>query len=481
MCPNRTKVCLGFSVFAAGGRFRRVGARPTAPQDDAVVLEDAARPDRGTLRPRNCAGCAPPRRPRRPTPRQRARLARRYFDLAMAEGDPRYVGYAEAALRAWPETAATSGGNPGPARHAAPVPARLRARHGGLRPRTARGPRQLPRRAPGARRSGWCRPTMPAARARMRLARGTRDRAACDGLHRLRRRDDGHARAAYERLAAALARRGSVDPEFQRGSRPGSRKWPGASATRPRRSAISAPGLALGVDDNFLLAAYADFLLEQGRAAEVMALLKNWARSDTLLLRLALAAQDARPPGGRKVRAHAGRSLRGRRAARREAAPAGGSELSARPQGRRAGGACGGGRELPDAARAARCAGTDRSGARRARPGRGGAALQWLDATGFESVRTARRSGEAQGAPAMRILALLSLLCACGIAAGAQAQRQLSRRSASMARRVHGQWDIALRDLEFVTRPRRRRQRRDHLGRAEGEAYRNRGLRAFHA
>jgi hypothetical protein len=49
--------------------------------------------------------------------------------------------------------------------------------------------------------------------------------------------------------------------------------------------------IALGVDDNFLLAAYADFLLEQGRAAEVVPLLKNWSRSDTLLLRLALAAQ----------------------------------------------------------------------------------------------------------------------------------------------------------------------------------------------
>lgn len=40
-----------------------------------------------------------------------------------------------------------------------------------------------------------------------------------------------------------------------------------------------------------MLAAYADFLLEQGRPAQVMALLKNWARSDTLLLRLALAAR----------------------------------------------------------------------------------------------------------------------------------------------------------------------------------------------
>ena len=34
-------------------------------------------------------------------PNLAVRLARRYFDLAMAEGDPRYVGYAEAAIRPW--------------------------------------------------------------------------------------------------------------------------------------------------------------------------------------------------------------------------------------------------------------------------------------------------------------------------------------------------------------------------------------------
>ena len=32
-------------------------------------------------------------------------LARRYFDLAGAEGDPRYVGYAEAAIRPWTNAA----------------------------------------------------------------------------------------------------------------------------------------------------------------------------------------------------------------------------------------------------------------------------------------------------------------------------------------------------------------------------------------
>jgi hypothetical protein len=47
----------------------------------------------------------------------------------------------------------------------------------------------------------------------------------------------------------------------------------------------------LGITDQFLLGAYADFLLAQQRPAEVLALLANWERSDVLLLRLALAGK----------------------------------------------------------------------------------------------------------------------------------------------------------------------------------------------
>ena len=54
--------------------------------------------------------------------------------------------------------------------------------------------------------------------------------------------------------------------------------------------------LALGVNDQFLLAAYADFLLDRGRAADVVALLGGWSHSDALLLRLALAEKATRAP-----------------------------------------------------------------------------------------------------------------------------------------------------------------------------------------
>ena len=61
--------------------------------------------------------------------------------------------------------------------------------------------------------------------------------------------------------------------------------------------------LALGITDTFLLAAYADFLLLQSRAAEVNVMLKDKIRSDTLLLRLVLAERILKLPEGRESEA----------------------------------------------------------------------------------------------------------------------------------------------------------------------------------
>ena len=53
--------------------------------------------------------------------------------------------------------------------------------------------------------------------------------------------------------------------------------------------------LALGRRDPYLLGAYADLLLDQGRAREAAELLKNENRADGLLLRLALAESMLTP------------------------------------------------------------------------------------------------------------------------------------------------------------------------------------------
>lgn len=62
--------------------------------------------------------------------------------------------------------------------------------------------------------------------------------------------------------------------------------WNGqpAKAERHYRDAV-----ALGQDDGYLLAAWADFLLDNQRPAEVVKLLSSWEASDGLLLRLAEA------------------------------------------------------------------------------------------------------------------------------------------------------------------------------------------------
>jgi tetratricopeptide (TPR) repeat protein len=54
--------------------------------------------------------------------------------------------------------------------------------------------------------------------------------------------------------------------------------------------------LALGQRDPYLLGAYADLLLDEGRAPEVVEMLKNETRADALLLRLALAESKISPP-----------------------------------------------------------------------------------------------------------------------------------------------------------------------------------------
>ena len=106
----------------------------------------------------------------------------------------------------------------------------------------------------------------------------------------------GKAALAYAELSKALARRRDADPEMK--------LW---IETRLAETALQLgsdalaeghfkAGLALGVTDGYILGAYADFLLDHSRPAEVVPLLRDWERSDILLLRLALAEQAARLP-----------------------------------------------------------------------------------------------------------------------------------------------------------------------------------------
>lgn len=275
------------TALAAALLSAAAAAAPHIPQNDAVVLErlpmkatDPVARELRELRARLAA---------QPGDRETAvTLARRYFRLALAEGDPRYIGYAEAALRPW------SGVERAPAdvlfarallsqyRHDfAPALADLAAA-------AAQDPDDvevwdwqvaiyLVQADYEAVRAACAKP--PASASPL-------DRLSCQAsLDAM----TGNARRAYDALSTAFA----AAKDMQTGERLwiltrlaefALRLGDTARAERHFKEAF-----ALGRNDQYLLATYADFLLDERRAAEVVALLKDWVRADPLLLRLALA------------------------------------------------------------------------------------------------------------------------------------------------------------------------------------------------
>lgn len=274
---------------------------PYRPADDATVLErlpvaavDPAMTELRQLRARVSAD------PHNPT--LAARLARRYFELAMAEGDPRYIGYGHAALGPWR-------GDPGAPSPVLVVRALLRqALHGfdGALDDLAAALHQEP---DNVEARSWraaifmVRANYEHARRECQAMQASASALLTAGCFAHLEATTGGAAQAYERLRAALERR--ADPPA------GLRLWTltrlAEIAWRIGRHEVAErhfrEALALGVADNYLLAAYCDFLLEQGRARDVLALITSGTRSDTLLLRLALAERLlGRPEAERHAR-----------------------------------------------------------------------------------------------------------------------------------------------------------------------------------
>lgn len=105
----------------------------------------------------------------------------------------------------------------------------------------------------------------------------------------------GQATASREKLTASLERPGISTRE---------RLWiltilaEMAARTGDSKSAEKhfLDARSLGVKDHYLIGAYADFLLDQGRSQEVVTLLQHETRADGLLLRLTLAEQALHLP-----------------------------------------------------------------------------------------------------------------------------------------------------------------------------------------
>jgi predicted Zn-dependent protease len=273
-------------------------AAPFVPASDAVVLErlpfKASDPTTRELRrlrdelsndPRNLD--------------KAVALGRRYFQLALAEGDPRFIGYAQAALTPWWTMAEP------------PVPVLvLRAtlnQYNHAFVTALADLNQATRREP---RNGAAWSLLAAVH--MVQADYTVARKDCENLDGLASKlivlacvttvdslagqaEQGYAalRKAYEATPAAT---------------PGERLWVltrlAEMSDRLGRSreayAYFKAALGLDITDAYLLAVYAEFLLDENRFAEVVQLLKGKERSDVLLVRLALAEKALALPQARE-------------------------------------------------------------------------------------------------------------------------------------------------------------------------------------
>jgi tetratricopeptide (TPR) repeat protein len=211
-------------------------------------------------------------------------LAQAYFEQALARGDPRYVGYADAIVTRFEA-------------HMTPELLLLRGTLRQYRHDFAAGLADFaaalaldPERA-GAH--AW--------RGAIYLVQAQYANAEkeCAALLRLQRpvlhggcagllqAYTGQLASAYATLQQALARSHDDDQHLWLLTRLGEvSAWQGQSARAERHYREA---LALGQDDGYLLAAWADFLLDMQRPAEVLKLLASWEASDPLLLRLAEA------------------------------------------------------------------------------------------------------------------------------------------------------------------------------------------------
>lgn len=222
----------------------------------------------------------------------RIEIARRYFDLAMAQGDPRYVGYASAAIGPLAQSAPDNAGyylvlgliqqfshEFEPALASLAKAAQLDARSPEpLLWRTAIFMVQ----ARYAEAAAECERITPLAEPLLGL-----------GCSAYVQASTGQLAAAFARLEAGVKAAPNAAPELL--------LWDhtrlAEMALRLQRFEVAeahfSSALKLGVTDQFLMGAYADFLLARQRPAEVLKLLADWERSDVLLLRLALAGKAA--------------------------------------------------------------------------------------------------------------------------------------------------------------------------------------------
>ncbi len=281
-------------VLTAWLTFQPAAAAPHVPTSDTQVLETLPlRPTDGRAREMRALR---EKLAAKPGDAELAvALARRYFEQVAAEGDPRFIGHAQAVLAPWWGQAD------------APAPVRvMRAMLKQFNHQFDSAVADLTgvvEREPGhAEAWSWLAAiAMVQARyaeARLACTRMAPEVSALIATACLASVDSVTGRAAAASTAMATAQRQAPH------ATPAERLWVLtrlAENEERRGDHVAAErafkqALALGLGDSYLQAAYADFLLDRGRANEVLVLLKDGQRSDLLLLRLALAAKALNTP-----------------------------------------------------------------------------------------------------------------------------------------------------------------------------------------
>ncbi len=290
--PIQPKKILTAAAWVAASAL--AGAAPFTPTNDSEVVErlpsSASDPSVrrvDSLRKQLAA---------RPTDHGlRLEIARRYFDLAMAQGDPRYVGYASAAIA----PLATASANTSAYWLVRGMLQQYSHDFAGALQSLAKA-RELDPQAVEA--TAWRAAIfMVQAKYGDALAECTRLVPLAHPLHvqsctAYVQASTGQLAPAYDALSKALIASAPVEPELALWVRTRLGEMAIRLQRFPEAETHFKQALQLGVTDQFLLGAYGDFLLQRHRPAEVLPLLADWERSDILLLRLALAGKALDDP-----------------------------------------------------------------------------------------------------------------------------------------------------------------------------------------
>lgn len=283
------RVAIGFLVaalLACGG----AGAAPRLPASGAEVLEDLpwrADPQQRELRALRARLQEAPR----DLPRA-VEVARRYIEVGRRDADPRYYGYAQAALGPWWNQQAP--------------PPQVRLLRATLLQSEHRFPEALADLAaltaqqPDNAQAWLTRATVETVRAD--YAAATRSCARLSSLadELVTTACIANVGAMNGRLAASERLLAAVRARAGNAGNPAIGAWVltmlAEMAQRRGAAAVAEArfrdALRLAPRDTYLLGAYADFLLDAGRQGEAAALLAPHARVDGLLLRHALASRQ---------------------------------------------------------------------------------------------------------------------------------------------------------------------------------------------